>query len=726
MKLSFRMLLKKIDFRVFLLLFGVTTFFMVPYFFVSFDGNIIGVQGDAWQVYDDVLYMDKEFGVSFIDRVIGFLQYMANPYHFFNERNWRYPLHLLFGSVHSYNLFWIFSFYFSTFTGYLLSKEVIKDKKVAVIGALLLSFVPAHFAYGLGFGTAVHVGVIYLFVFAILRFQSKMQFSYFLLLAIAFAFLVRSEPHFAFFASIFSVFYFVYLLLFNRSFFIKKKLRGYYALGFLSLVGGLWYAIDHYMYWNERFSLQIGQDEIAYRSINLIGLGTPYSFHPIWGDFFHAKIFSDFFGGVISEQTAYVGIVSIFFCVVFIILLGLKKIQLNRKMIFFSLLALVFLIIGMGPLLQIKGIYEPNIILPYQYLFERIDFFASIRAIGRSFIYFQLFLVLFLLFTMREFFALISKKISFNVFAVIISVIVLDFYAVNPSVDVHVPDFFTTLQAPKEEGESIVMIPAASSYLAASKARIYIPYHDYQVIGNRDFARQSLTAFEFEKGTPILNDVLYVQPLEQIRPNLFYYNPDRIANSVLQHRHVRYIFIDKQFVVPDETQKPEKISQMRFEQLRGFIESHLPVEKYLETDDSFVYEVQDNGVFYPFLSYGYQWMKRDEIKPEMYFEGSDSTFSLIVPKDTTTLLTFFAKTFAGSGKVNFEINGARYEYDLSEKQEGYVVDLGELAAGEYEINLHLDGVNGKDVQFSWFRVRAGEEYQKDFNIDKNERYILAF
>lgn len=726
MKLSFRMLLKKIDFKVFLLLFGVTTFFMVPYFFVGFDGNIIGVQGDAWQVYDDVLYMDKEFGVSFFDRVTGFLQYMTNPYHFFNERNWRYPLHLLFGSVHSYNLFWIFSFYFSTFTGYLLSKEVIKDKKVAVIGALLLSFVPAHFAYGLGFGTAVHIGVIYLFVFAVLRFQSKMQFSYFLLLAIAFAFLVRSESHFTFFAALFVLLYSVYLLIFERGFFKQKKLFWYYIVGFFLFIAFAWYGISHYSQWNETFNLQVNIGEPAAASIDLVGLLTPYPFHFLWGDYFYAHVFSDFYAHSLSEQSTYVGIVTLFLIATSALGLLKRKIIIEKKIFFFLFLSIIFLILGMGPFLQIRGIYEPEVRLPFYYLFKKFEFFASIRAIGRSFIYFNMFLVLFLLPALKNLLNRIPKKRVTLLFLVLISVIVVDFYAINPSVDVHVPDFLSSLKSPENEDDSIVMIPAASSYLAASKARIYVPYHDYQVIGNRDFARQSLKTFEFEKGTPILNDILYVQPLEQIRSNLLYYEPGRIANSVLQNKNVKYIFIDKQFVVPDESEKPERISQSRFEQLRGFIESHLPVEKHLETDDSFVYEVQDNGVFYPFLSYGYQWIKRDEIKPEMYFEGSDSTFSLIVPRDTTTLLTFFAKTFTGSGKVNFEINGARYEYDLSEKQEGYVVDLGELAAGEYEINLHLDGVNGKDVQFSWFRVRAGEEYQKDFNIDKNERYILAF
>lgn len=712
--------------RTFWILFGATTLFVLPYFFIGFEGKITGVEGDAWQVYDDVLYLDKEFGPSLIDKIFGFFVYMLNPFNFFNERSWRYPLHLVIGSIHSYNLFWIFSFYFSTFVGYALSKEIVKNREVAIIGALLLSFVPAHFAYGLGFGTAVHVGVIYVFILGVFRFKESLGLKSFLLMVISFAFLARSEPHYAFFGAIFGILYVVFLFFTEHRFFLRKKLRPYYFVGALCLLGGVFFAIDHYQHWDQKYQLQIAQDEIAYRSINLIGLVTPYSFHPIWGDFFHEKVFSDFFGGVTSEQTVYVGVVvlflvaGLFFCGLF------GRYRLAKRDWLFALLALLFLVIGIGPLLQLKGVFEPEIRLPYDYLFQNFEFFSSIRAIGRAFIYFYLFLVLLLLPVLACLFENAVKKVRPALFWILLVVVVVDFYAINPKIDVDVPAFFTQIEDPEENRDSIVVIPGATSYIGASKIRTYLPYHDYRVYGDRNFARQSEKAFEFEKGTPILNDILYIQPGEQIRSNLIFYEPKRIASSVLSYAGVRYIFIDRDFVIQGEELKPQKISEERLGYLRNFIEILLPVDLYLDDEDSVVYEVKKSDDQYPFLTRDYRWKKRIEWMPEMYFEGNYASFDLIIPEDEQVKINFLVNTLNGAGSLVMHVDGKEFVYDLNSDVAQYVADLGGLDSGEYEVQLFLEGIDGSDVQFTWFDVRAGELYDVEMKKETYEAYSFNF
>jgi hypothetical protein len=242
--------------------------------------------------------------------------------------------------------------------------------------------------------------------------------------------------------------------------------------------------------------LDLGVQQTIRFSADPFAYVIPAAFHTVWGKLFNT-VFTQYVTGNIAESTQYIGIVPLL-----LILFFHQRIPKQQKYLW-STVAVFFGILSLGPQLHFFG-RVTKLPLPYA-IVDSWPVFSSIRTIARAGI------MVGLAGSVLFGWVLVTQVKRMRFFGIIALLLLIDFLCLP------IPSQSSTLSAAYSvikilPGQTIVDIPAATNYTAASKALYASAYHGKTVVGDIALERaQDSSSFTETRSLPALRQLLYLR-----------------------------------------------------------------------------------------------------------------------------------------------------------------------------------------------------------------------
>ncbi|AAM04602.1 TPA: hypothetical protein HA338_13205 [Methanosarcina acetivorans] len=524
------------------------------------------------------------------------------------------PLHSAFNQVVSYvlsrvmeihiayNILFLFSFIFGAYGTYLLITYLSGDKLASFIAGLVFAFSPYHFAHSLGHLGAVSIEWLpfcALYLMKMFR-EGGVRNSFFA--GVFFIFVAMSDLQYMVFMGIFVMLLFLYEIYI----FLREEKKDYreifekifykYALfGVVSFSGLIPLTIDNLLIAisNENF-LKLNPFEAVTFSTDLLSFFLPSVFHPVFGDF-TKDIYSNFSGNV-SENTTYIG-----YTVILLSSFATIRLKGDKCVKFWSIAALFFSLISLGPLLHINGnttftVFNTTVPLPHLVLYYLIPFLDNCRTVGRFFVIASLSFAVLTGYGISE--LLKSNKNNKKIIAIIISsLIIFEYLAIPfPVSAVSRPSFYEEISQDKDN-YALLEIPATLNYNAGVSIIYYQTIHGKPVVGNWA-ARLPSNARNFELNTPVVRELTYLQPFTV---DILNQDINRVGTSILNNYNISYIILHTDYMDNKEVNLAKRLIQ----------ESLHTEQKTYEKDSLIVYRVKKEPVK-PFMILKDNWYALEE------------------------------------------------------------------------------------------------------------------
>ena len=502
----------------------------------------------------------------------------------------------------AYNILWLFSFIFGAYGTYLLTKYLSNDKLSSFIAGLVFAFSPYHCAHSLGHFGATSIEWIpfcALYLMKMFR-EGGIRNSFFA--GIFFILVAMSDLQYMVFMGIFVLLLFlyeIYIVLRNEKQDYKEKLESifykYSLFGVISFLGLIPLTMENILtaISNDNFLKMDPFEAITY-STDLLSFFLPSVLHPIFGDF-TKDIYSNFSGNT-SENTTFIG-----YTVILLSLFAIGRLKENKYVKFWSISALFFSLLSLGPLLHINGstsftVFQTTIPLPHLALYYLVPFMDNCRTTGRFFVIASLSFAVLTGYGISE--LLKSNKNNKKIIAVVISsLIIFEYLAIPfPMSVVNQPSFYKEISQ-DEDNYALLEIPATLKYVASVNTIYYQTIHKKPVVGNVA-ARYPSNARDFELNTPVVRELTYLQPL-----TVDILNPDinQVGTSILNYYNISYIVLHTNYMNDKEVDLAEKLIQKTLHTER----------KTYEKDSLIVYRVKKEPVK-PFMILKDNWYNREE------------------------------------------------------------------------------------------------------------------
>lgn len=342
----------------------------------NFSNAILGHGNDGWQYVWDMWWLDRAISSG------------TAPYHFTSFYSpwgtvsylhslnplWdvlTLPLQWLFGPIVSYNVACLLSLIVLAFAGYILGRDITGSSLAGLVAGLGLAYTPHQMAQYLGHLDVASMQYSVLAVWCLYRSMapsiSRRRAAVWVLWAGALVALAAlSHPY----ALIFALLCMLLLGLYRSVVTIRSRERAWWqpiakaaiavCVG-LSVAGPLLVQMAKQLQGPDAIrrtgGLSAGDlGEIEFFSADLAAYALPSPFHPVWGEAAGEAL--DSIGGVPVERTASLG-----YALIALALVGIFALGTRRKAVFWWVLALVGLIISLGPVLHVAGI-DTGIKLP--------------------------------------------------------------------------------------------------------------------------------------------------------------------------------------------------------------------------------------------------------------------------------------------------------------------------------------------------------------------------
>ncbi|WP_174591663.1 hypothetical protein [Methanocella conradii] len=449
------------------------------------------------------------------------------------------PLQLLLGLAATYNILWLMSFIISAFGAYLLVKYLTHNEYAAIFSGIVFSFSPYHFAHGFGHMGLLTIEWIPFCALYVIKLYRKYSIINSLLAAIFFLLTAMSDLHYLIYMSLFIGLLILYDLyntlksntkLSNNTFTISyleqiaPLFKKYWLFIFISFIGML--PVGYYLmcivFLSDNFIKMPITDAVTY-SADLTGFFIPSPFHPFYGDWLYNNVYTHFTGNP-SEYTTFVGyIVLILSLYTFIILRKDKEIR------FWSLSALFFFLMALGPILHIFGVFRfTSYYIPLPFL---AFYFMPIIGLDRTPCRYSIMVMLCLTVLAGYGLSIILNKLkginNKRIFFLIATIILLFEFLSSPSLSlIDRPVFYENISHDKEK-YALLEIPLTYDYNAGVKIQYYQVYHNKPIIGGQ-MARVPSDSRFFERHTPVINELSYLTAM----PDILNQNNSAIGNTI--------------------------------------------------------------------------------------------------------------------------------------------------------------------------------------------------
>lgn len=412
--------------------------------------------------------------------------------------------HVLFGEPVGYNLAWLLSFVLAGIAMYLLVGLLLGEYGAAAfLAGLLYMLMPFHMAHALGHFGAMQVQWIPLIIWAFLRWFKSSDLRWGAVTCLLVLIQAWSEHHYLLWLAIFGL---IALFYFRT---LPKQWLG--AAVFTGVIILLSYWPTVRLALQPHTSLELGMAQTIRFSADALSYLTPAAFHTIWGRWVF-NLMSHGFSGNTSEATHFVGWVPLL-----LLLFFHQRIPARQKK-FWVLVGGVFLILSLGPRLQVAG-FETGFPLPYR-LVGWLPGLAAIRAVGRAGVLVMVALsVLFGWVIQTQ----VGRRQTLILLAVLVGVEFLGIPVPLQSAQLS-PAYNFVRGLP---GGALIEVPAATNYTAASRALLATHIHGKAVVAHIALERgEDAPAMEDVKALPGVKQLLYLRTTDLVEGRQEFFGQD--------------------------------------------------------------------------------------------------------------------------------------------------------------------------------------------------------
>jgi hypothetical protein len=744
--------------KIFLFILTYTLVFTLPIIVFIFS-RIPGEYADTYQVWGKTLefrnliddegilgainWQIKNFRCTPIE-TIGWVQEITNPFM-------------------GYNLVWLFSFFLAAWGMYKLAYYLIKSRFAALVAGIIFSFSPFHFSQGVStnIGT-MHYEWIPFFILYLFKFLRNYKLKDFLLTILFLVLIALAEHQLLAFTLVLTVILIITFIFKNFRTLFRFKFWLYGVGGIFVLLlaikfifGGLLTVTksgDNY--------LDPGSDQVRRYSTDAIDFFIPSLLNPFWGEKFN-YLRADTEANEAGRQSNYIG-----YTVMFLALLSLVEVLFTRKRwaikTFFLFGGVFFAILSMGPYLHWKGEVNKELWMPYSFLYDHLPFWYIIRTVNRLYVISLLGFALSAGFGLnyvlkmfsnknkkafrrkKEFrgtnlesdsleqgnsftpsdknitkgseinkkrnlqfyreqpHGILENKPRFFITAIFVLLISLEYLSLPvPSFSLNYSSFYDNLA--EEEGNfSILDIPGATSYDYSSKLMFYNQIHRKNNLAGMDFARVVEGKWDFQKQTPILNDLLYslstggTPPKKEII-NDYYYN---LATKILNFYDIKYIIVSKGYLEDEK-----KFDEEAYKNTLNFIEEELDADSVYE--DSFLVAFKINpsehldGWFLAMDLKNGSWdIKEGKLGSVARWAKDGASLKLVnMGAETQNLTLSFQTRIKNLLKVEVFLNGVKQDsLKIKKEKEEHSVLLEEVKPGDNQIVFRIFDLEGNPIE----------------------------
>ncbi|MCL5256405.1 MAG: hypothetical protein M1319_01235 [Chloroflexi bacterium] len=541
---------------------------------------IPGPNGDNWQYFWNLWWMRQVVtGVASGPFHTDFLYFPTGINLYFDTLTLfdafvTLPFQLVFNAFVAYNVAVFAGFAFSGWgayllTHYLLGGHVAKEEgrqDIGTAGLWLASFVagfiftfsPYHFAHLLGHLNLIAMEWLPLYVLFLLKALDTMRWKYVPIAGLFLALTALADWYYVMYLLIFTVILFAY-----RAFTARRR-RLIFAVDAVRVVGvlGVFTVVASPllvpMLREAMTSSYAVYDPVQtlHHSPDLLAFFAPSPFNPLWGAI--ASKWTDIYNSPLAEKIVFAGYLPL-------ALAGLGLWRFWRQTRFWLVVAAIFFVLALGPILHVAGrttftAFQANIPLPYLLLYY-LPFVKTSRAVARFDVIVMLCVGVMaawgLLSLMRS-----AKRRRWPVFqkyhvaipALALLVIGFEFLAIPfPISKAQVPSVYE--QIAQEPGQfGVLDIPFS---LIRSRYLLYQTVDGKKIVGGYTSRVQP---FPFVQSAPGVQQLVTLS----MAPDINQIDLPSMGENVLDYYNIRYVVVHKDLDKPDAVQRAMKMAETLF------------------------------------------------------------------------------------------------------------------------------------------------------------------
>jgi hypothetical protein len=551
-----------------------------------------------------------------------------------------------------YTILWLFSFIFGAYGTYLLVKYLTDDRISSVISGIVFAFSPYHFVHSLGhFGATSIEWIPFCALYLMKMFREGGSRNSFFA-GVFFILVAMSDLQYMVFMGVFVILLFLYEICIS----LRKEKENYkkesgkifykYSLfGVISFLGLIPLTIENVLIAisGENF-LKLNPFEAVMYSTDFLSFFLPSVLHPVFGNL-TKDIYSNFSGNY-SENTTFIG-----YTVILLSLFATHRLKGNRYVKFWSISALLFSLISLGPLLHINGntsftAFNTTVPLPYLALYYLIPFLDNCRTTGRFFVIASLSFAVLAGYGVSE--LLKSSKNNKKMIVIVISsLIIFEYLAIPiPMSVVNKPSFYEEISQDKDS-YALLEIPGTLKYEAGVSLIYYQTVHGKPVVGNWA-ARFPSNARDFELNTPVVRELTYLQPLNT---DILGQDTKQVGTSIFNYYNISYIVLHRSYMDDNEVDLFERLIQEALNTER----------KTYEKDSLIVYHVKKEPVK-PFMILKDNWYNLEERNgvPTRWI-SDDATLLIYSNEKVNKTLSFQVLSYYSQKDIEIYAGDDRFE-----------------------------------------------------------------
>ncbi|MCL5256383.1 MAG: hypothetical protein M1319_01115 [Chloroflexi bacterium] len=483
------------------------------------------------------------------------------------------PLQLIFNAFVAYNVAILAAFSLSGWGAYLLSRYLIEEfggenlaEKVGTQGIWLAAFVagfiftysPYHFAHLLGHLNLVAMQWLPFYVLSSLRSVYRRQWRYVPVAGVFLALTALADWYYVMYLLIFT-----FILLLYRAFAASSRLRT--LCGDLALIGPAVVLsallVSPLLVPMLREALTTNSavqppSQTVNQSPDLLAFLAPSPFHPLWGQF--VKQWTSIYGGSILEKVVNMGYVPLALAVI-----GIRRRWSQTK--FWALVASVFFVLSLGPLLHFAGsttftAFKVNIPLPY-ILFYYLPFVKDSRSVSRFDVIVMLavgVMAAWGLVVLMQHLAMRHQSVirRFRVAIPILALLVIGFEFLAVPYATSSPDVSPIYYQIAQEKGDFAVFDLPFSFLQ-SRYLLYQTVHGKKIIGGYISRGQP---YPFIENTPAVQQLVSLE----LNPDINSIDLGSMGQNVLDYYGIGYVIVHKGPEKPEKVAKDKEIAAQIF------------------------------------------------------------------------------------------------------------------------------------------------------------------
>jgi hypothetical protein len=545
-----------------------------------------------------------------------------------------------------YSLVWLLSFVLAGFGAYLLVRYLTQNEYAAFLSGIIFAFTPYHFAHGLGHLGATTIQWIPFCALFFMKVFREGGIKNCILAGIFYILVAMSDMQYLVFMGIFIAILFIYehvicfqknkkfLLEIHKSILIKYVIIGVVAFSVIIPLT----LTDIQVASSGNNFLKPNSFEAVTHSTDLYSFFLPSILHPVFDGLVTPTYQS--FTGNISENTTYIGYV-----VLLLSIIALFSLWKDRIVRFWGIIALLFSLFSLGPVLHIAGEtvftdFYVSYPLPYILLYYFVPFTENIRTTGRFFI------VAALAFSVLAGYGcsvLLKKYDTKKIIIVILigSLIIFEYLSIPfPMSTVDQPEFYQKIGKDPEQ-YALLEIPISSNYDAGVTIIYYQTLHGKPVVGGQA-ARAPMNARNFETNTLFINELTFAKTfsIDIIRQNV-----SELGNSILGYYNIRYVILHTKYLNADQLNTLNNILSLQFD-----------APTIYKNDSLIVYHVK-NETSKSFISLTNGWYSVEKLSgtPTRWI-GDNASISIYSPEQKNTQFGMQIASFYRERTLELSIN----------------------------------------------------------------------